>query len=239
YELFYYVQQKLLNKRVRLSLTTKVVIPLTLLVILSVTLLLIFIEGPSHFSASPWYITISNMFFNAIAYRGTGLTTININTMQTATVFMIIAYSFIGGSPVSTGSGIKITTLALCLATIRAVIRGRLVVELKGRRIPQDQIFKVMAILALSICWLTVSIFILALIERNSSFISVLFEAVSSFTNLGLATDITPMLSLPGKVLIIISMFMGRVGTLTLMLALRVNRERIEFQYPEERLMIS
>ncbi len=239
YELFYYVKQKLLKKRVRLSLTTKVVIPLTTLLILSVSLLLIFIEGPSHFSNSPWYITITNMFFNAIAYRGTGLTTIDITTMQTATVFMIIAYSFIGASPVSTGSGIKVTTLALCLATIRAVIKGRLVVELKGRRIPQDQIFKAMAILTLSMCWITVSIFILALIEPNSSFISVLFEAVSSFTNLGLATDITPMLSLPGKVLVIISMFMGRVGTLTLMLALRVHKERIEFQYPEERLMIS
>ena len=112
-------------------------------------------------------------------------------------------------------------------------------VELKGRRIPQDQIFKAMAILALSMCWVTASIFILALIEPNSSFISVLFEAVSSFTNLGLATDITPMLSLPGKILVIFNMFMGRVGTLTLMLAFRIHKERIEFQYPEEELMIS
>ncbi|MBA3752061.1 hypothetical protein H0X06_04685 [Candidatus Dependentiae bacterium] len=239
YELFFYAKQRLLQKRFRVSLTTKVVIPVTALLISSVTLLLIFIEGPSHYSTSPWYVTISNVLFNAIAYRGTGLTTININTMHTATVFMIIMYSFIGSSPVSTGSGIKVTTLALFLATIRAVIKGRLVVELKGRRIPQDQIFKAMAILALSVCWITVSIFCLALIEYKSSFISVFFEAVSSFTNLGLATDITPFLSIPGKLLIILNMFMGRVGTLTLMLALRVHKERVEFQYPEERLMIS
>ena len=179
------------------------------------------------------------MIFNAVAYRSAGLTTIAISNMQTATVFMIIMYSFIGSSPVSTGSGIKVTTFALFLATIRSVINGRMVVEIKGRRIPQDQIFKAMAVLSLSVCWITVSTFCLALIESQSSFISVFFEAVSSFTNLGLATEVTPFLSFPGKLVIICNMLMGRIGTLTLMLALRMHRDRGEFQYPEERLMMS
>ena len=179
------------------------------------------------------------MLFNAIAYRSTGLTTIDVSTMQTATVFVIIMYSFIGSSPVSTGSGIKVTTFAIFLATIRAVIRGKMVVEIKGRRIPQDQIFRAMAVLSMCICWLIGSTFILFLIESQSSFINVFFEAVSSFTNLGLATDITPFLSTAGKVVIILNMFIGRIGSLTLLLALRPGRSRVEFQYPEERIMMS
>ncbi len=236
YELLLAVRKKLLHTRFTLSLTTKVVIATTTLLILAATVILILLEGSKM---HPWYVMVANMLFNAISYRSTGLTTIDLSTMQAATVFMIIMYSFIGSSPVSTGSGIRVTTFALFLATIRAVIKGRMVVEIKGRRIPADQIFKAMAVLAVCLCWVTTSTFFLALIESKSSFISVFFEAVSSFTNLGLATDITPFLSFPGKLLIILNMFMGRVGTLTLILALRVQKERVEFQYPEERLMMS
>ncbi len=238
-ELLYYAKAKWEGKRFQFSLTTRVVLSMTALLILVATLLLIIIEGPRHFPQGPWWLTLTNMLFNAIAYRSTGLTTIDVSTMQTATVFAIIMYSFIGSSPASTGSGIRVTTFAIFLATIRSVIRGKMVVEIKGRRIPQDQIFKAMAVLSICICWIICSTFLLSLIESQSSFINVFFEAVSSFTNLGLATDITPFLSLPGKFLIILNMFIGRVGTLTLLLALRPGRERVEFQYPEERIMMS
>lgn len=228
-----------LKKRCHLSLTARVILTMTGLLIGVAALLLIILEGSRHFPHGPWWLTLSNMLFNAIAYRSTGLTTIDVSTMQTATVFMIIMYSFIGSSPVSTGSGIKVTTFAIFLATVRSVIRGKMTVEIKGRRIPQDQIFKAMAVLSICFAWIICSTFLLLLIESESSFITVFFEAVSSFTNLGLATDITPSLSNPGKILIILNMFIGRVGTLTLLLALRAQRERVDFQYPEERIMMS
>ncbi len=239
HELFLYFQNKWYGKRFKFSLTTKVILTMSALLIASSTLLLLILEGPSHFPGSPWGITLSNMVFNAIAYRSIGLTTIDLGTMQSATVFLIMMYSFIGSSPVSTGSGIKVTTFALFLATIRAVINGRMTVDLKGRTIPQDQIFKAMAVLSVSVVWITTSTFFLALFESHSSFMSVFFEAVSSFTNLGLASSITPSLSTPGKWIVILNMFMGRVGILTLMLALRMSQDRVEFQYPEERIMMS
>lgn len=238
YELSLSIKRKLTKERFNFSLTTKVVLTMSGLLIAATTSMLFLLER-NHFRGDSLFITIINMLFNAIAYRSTGFTTIDVNTMQAATVFMIIMYSYIGSSPVSTGSGIRVTTFTLFLATIRAVVTGRSVIEIRGRRIPQEQIFKAMAVLSLSLCWIIGSTFALALIESKSSFISVFFEAVSSFTNLGLATDITPFLSIPGKLLIIVNMFMGRVGLLTLMLALRVQKERVEFQYPEERLMIS
>jgi trk system potassium uptake protein len=239
YELLIYLSKKLRGKRYAFSLTTRVVVSITSFTILAATFLLLILEGPPHFSKAPWPITISNMLFNAISYRSAGLTTIDLATMHTATVFMIIMYSFIGSSPGSTGSGIKVTTFGIYLATIRSVMRGRMVVELKGRQIPQDQVFKAMAVLSLSLFWIIASTFCLLLTENKSSFISIFFEAVSSFTNLGLATEITPYLSTIGKCIIIANMFIGRVGSLTMLLALRARRERLGFHYPEERLMMS
>lgn len=238
HELFSYIKNRNINKRHTFSLTTKVIASMTVILIFVATFLLIILEG-HHFSDKPWWIKVSNMLFNAIAYRSTGLTTIDINIMQAATVFMIMMYSLIGSSPGSTGSGIKVTSFAIFLATIRAVMTGRTVVDLKGRKIPNDQIFKAMAILSLSFCWVILSTFFLLLLESKSSFINVFFETVSSFTTLGLATDMTPYLSYAGKLLIIANMFIGRVGSLTLILALRAKTEKTEFQYPEERIMIS
>jgi len=239
HELLTLLKSKWEGKRHYLSLTTRVVLTMTTCLIISAAFLLYILEGEIQFYDAGWWKTISNMLFNAIAYRSTGLTTIDVDAMQTATIFFIIMYSFIGSSPVSTGSGIKVTTFAIFLATIRAVIRGRMEVDIKNRRIPEDQIFKAMAILSVSISWIIMSSFLLALCETSSSFMNIFFEAVSSFTNLGLATSITTALSVPGKWIIILSMFMGRVGTLTLMLALKVSQERTPFHYPEERLMIS
>lgn len=238
HELILYARAKWEQRRFQFSLTTRVVLTMTAILIGGATILLMLLEGASHFPHGPWWLTSCNMLFNAIGYRSTGLTTIELSSMQTATVFMIIMYSFIGSSPVSTGSGIKVTTFALFLATIRAVIKGRMTVDIKGRRIPQDQIFKAVAVLSLSFSWIIVSTFLLALFEHHSDFISVFFEAVSSFTNLGLATEITPLLSIPGKLIVICNMCAGRVGSVTLLLALRMYQERVDYQYPEERIMM-
>lgn len=239
YELYTHNIKSFSLKRISLSLTTKVVLSLTAILICIVTILLLILEGSTQFPCASWITSVSNMLFNAIAYRSTGFTTIDLKTVQSATVFLIIMYSFIGSSPGSTGGGIKVTTFALFLATVRSVVMGRTVIELKGRRIPQDQIFKAMAILSLSFCWIIFSTFCLLLIEKEISFIGIFFETVSSFTTLGLATDITPYLSSVGKLLIILNMFIGRIGSLTLLLALRARTEKAEFQYPEERIMIS
>lgn len=239
YELFKYLKMKVQKKRMSFSLTTKVVISFTLILTIGVTLLLIILEGPAHFTDSPWWITVSNMLFNAISYRSAGYSTIDPNQMQSATLFLIIMYSLIGASPGSTGSGIKVTTFALFIATIKSVISGKSVVELKGRKIPKEQIFKAASILSLSVCWIIVSTFILLLLEKDKSFISIFFETVSSFTTLGLATYITPDLSIPSKILVALNMYIGRLGSLTFLLALKTKAERSEFQYPEERIMIS
>ncbi|MES1224083.1 MAG: potassium transporter TrkG, partial [Bacteroidota bacterium] len=139
----------------------------------------------------------------------------------------------------STGSGIKQSTFAIFFATIRAAILGRSTVHIFGRRVPKDQILKAIAIISLSLSWVIIVTFLLLLLETGYEFIDILFEVVSSFANLGLSTGITSHLSTYGKSLIIISMIIGRVGSLTLILALMRKHKKREFEYPEERIALS
>ena len=147
--------------------------------------------------------------------------------------------SFIGSAPGSTGSGIKITTAAIFIATINASIQGRTAVTIRGRSIMKDQIYKALAIVSLSILWITLVTFCLLITERSWHFLDILLETVGAFTTLGITIGITPYLSLLGKLLIISTMFIGRIGSLTLMIALRNKTDKNEFSYPEERVMIS
>lgn len=111
-------------------------------------------------------------------------------------------------------------------------------VEIKGRRIPNDQVLRAMAVLALSLAWIAGSTFFLLITEESWRFVDIMFESFSAFSNLGLSTGITPDLSVPGKICIIVSMIAGRIGLLTLLLAFKYKQEKIEYHYPEERVMI-
>ncbi len=149
---------------------------------------------------------------------------------------MIIA--FIGSSPGSTGSGIKVTTFALILATIYAVIKGNTNVNLKGRRIPYELIFKAVAIIVVSLVWTALTLFCLLITEPSMQFIDLLFETVSALTNLGLKRVPTSLFSETSHYILSAAMLIGRIGSLTLILALKGRKERKEFNYPEERIML-
>jgi Trk-type K+ transport system membrane component len=151
--------------------------------------------------------------------------------------------AFIGSSPGSTGSGIKITTLAIFFAAIKTAVSGRTNVEIKGRSIPLDQVNKCIAIVSLSLAWITLTTFLLLAFETEFSFFQLFFEAISAFTTLGISTKITASLSIFGKIVIMMSMIIGRIGSLTLILALRELKnkrmlESTDFSYPEERVIL-
>lgn len=224
------------GERKDLTLNTRVVVRITAMLILGLTVLLLLLEGSTHFTHLPWYTRVINMLFNAIAYRSAGLTSMAMPTLQVATVFLIVMYSLIGSSPGSTGSGIKVTTFAIFIATIRTVISGEASITIMEEKIYQEQIFKALAIFSFSLFWIIISTICLAVVEPQLGFANVFFETVSTFTTLGLATDITPYLSFAGKLLVMINMMIGRVGPLTLLLALRSRHEIKE--YLHERLMI-
>lgn len=238
YEIVNYLKRRIQGRRKYLSLTTKIVIYASIIMTIITTIFLLLLE-PNIFSDLSWPLRVANMLFNSIAFRSTVLSTINLSEIQAATILFILTYGLIAAAPSSTGGGIKITTFVIFLATIRSVLIGRPDTEIKNRRIPQDQVFKALSILSLSFCWIIISTFLLLLLESDKPFMAIFFGTISSFTTLGLETGITPYLSVAGKILIIINMLIGRLGSLTFLLAfIRSKRERTEFQYPEERIML-
>jgi trk/ktr system potassium uptake protein len=239
HELFEYAKSCLEKKRRRnLSLYSKIVLSTSSFITVSAAVLYWMLERNNTFHAMSTPIAILNTLFNAIASRGAGFTTVIPTEMHVATLFVVMMLAFIGSSPGSTGSGIKTTTFAIFIATIKTAILNKSSVELKGRRIAKDQIYKALAIISLSIAWILLTTFCLLITESSWEFFDILFEVVSAFATLGMSTGITPFLSPIGKVFIIASMIIGRLGSLTALLALQKRREKPEYEYPEERVML-
>jgi trk system potassium uptake protein TrkH len=239
HELLEYAKLRRAGIRSHLSLHTKIVLWMTLLIVSTSVVLFWVLERNNTLSSMSTPLGILNAFFNAISSRSTGFTTISTFELNAATIFMILIIAFIGSSPGSTGSGIRTTTFALFLATIKSAIMGQPFVHIKGRRIPLDQIFKAVSIVALSQAWITATIFCLLITEKGWDFFNIVIEVVSAYTTLGFDTGGTPHLSFAGKIFIIAAMIIGRVGSLTVVLALKKKMDTADFKYPEERVMLT
>jgi trk system potassium uptake protein TrkH len=154
-----------------------------------------------------------------------------------ATALFTMFLMFIGASPGGTGGGIKTTTFSLILLTIRATLRGFKNTIIFNRRIPAETIRRAFTIVSLSLFVLALSIFMLYNVEHYS-LMELSFETFSAFGTVGLSMGITPGLSSLGKIIIIIVMFIGRVGPLTLLLALSMEQKEPKIEPPKEGISI-
>jgi trk system potassium uptake protein TrkH len=179
--------------------------------------------------------------FQSVTARTAGFNTVNIGALSVPALIVLTPLMFIGGSPGSCAGGIKTTSLCVWLARVRGRLVGREDITLAQRRIPQDVVRRAALILALAAIWNLVGITMLALTESVGDEVrleQIIFEQVSAFGTVGLSTGITPGLSALGKLWIIASMFAGRLGPLTIALAVFRKQAAPRFAYPEERVMI-
>lgn len=213
-------------KNKRLSLHTKVVILITGLLILVGAILLFIFEINNRNTIGG--LKISGKFlgalFQSITPRTAGYNSLDISKMKVASWLIIIILMFFGASPSSTGGGIKTTTFGVLLATVIATARGKHDVEMFERRFPQELINKSITIMFIALTWVFLVTLVMSVVEPQS-LIRLLFEVMSAFGTVGLSTGITPTLSDISKISLIITMFIGRVGPLTVMVAL-TNTER-------------
>lgn len=177
-------------------------------------------------------------FFQSVITRTAGFNTVDLTKLLDPTLIMMIFLMFIGASPGSTGGGIKTTTFLLIAVSVIATIRGRKTISIDKRAIPMDLLFKAFSVITFAAAYCLLAVFILSITEPKQDGIDLLFEQVSAFATVGLSTGITPQLSPIGKIIIIFSMFLGRVGTVTL--ALAISRPVISnaYQYPNAHVMV-
>ena len=180
---------------------------------------------------------LMDSFFHSVSGRTAGFTTIDFSQTQQHTNVFFIGLMFIGGASGSAAGGIKVNTMAVILAAVLASIRGRTQIEVFGREIPTAQIQRALTIGFLGIAFVSIIAFLLVITE-GFPFDQLIFETVSAFGTTGLSTGITPELSAWGKALIVVTMFVGRIGPLTIALSLGQRQQRAIYRYSQERVRI-
>lgn len=176
-------------------------------------------------------------FMQSVSPRTAGFNTIDMNSLRVPTMIFIIILMFIGASPASTGGGIKTTTFALILLNISQVVRGRSECEIFGRRVGDDTIFQAFAITSMSLLWVTFATLAVTCLE-DTSFLYALFEVVSAFATVGLSTGLSQHICTASKIILILSMYAGRVGFMTFALALTAQKPEKHIHYPKENIII-
>jgi trk system potassium uptake protein TrkH len=219
-------------------LHAKLVLVTTAILIFSGTVLLLLLDRNGAQQGLSFEDRLWASFFQSVSARTCGFNTVDISKTSRSAVFVYLALMFIGASPGGTGGGIKTTTAALLILNIRAILLGREQVEVFGRTVPGKTIRKAIAISTLSfaVCFL-VALLLLAT-QKGISMESLLFETVSAFGTVGLSMGATMKLDTFGRLCIIFLMFVGRVGPLTLTLALGQRPVQSGIRFPQERVTV-
>jgi trk system potassium uptake protein TrkH len=218
----------------------------TKLVLLTTGALLVFGTGaiavfewanPATLGAMPEGQRVLNAAFEATTLRTAGFSALTTGQLTVASLFVVMALMFIGGASGSTAGGIKVNTFSILLFTILSTARGRPSAEAFGRRVPHILIYRALSVALLAVA--AVFAFALGLqLLAGESFVAVLFEAVSASATVGASTGITPTLPDPAKLWLVPAMFAGRLGPLTLVLALSARQKPVSYRPAVETIRI-
>ncbi|WP_245971236.1 TrkH family potassium uptake protein [Sphingobacterium puteale] len=220
------------------SFNSKLVLLCNAIIIVAATLFFYFLERKNTLSLEKGFDgEWATSFFMANAARSAGYNSIDLSFVGAPTTFLIMVLMWVGASPGSTGGGVKVTTVALSFMNIISLAKGKEYIEIFKRRIASESVNKAFAIILLSFLVVGLSFFILIFTDPDKSMKDLLFESLSAYTTCGLSLGITPSLSMGGKLIIVVTMLVGRVGMLTLLVAFIKNTTRRNIIFPEEKIL--
>jgi trk system potassium uptake protein TrkH len=225
------------RKKERITVQTKLVLITSLILILFGAVNIYLLERDALFMEFSHHERFFASLFQSVTTRTAGFNTVDTSALRPRTLFVMSILMFIGASPGSTGGGIKTTTFFILILSIITILRDQRFNTIFKRRIPYAVINRAIAILVSAIGMIIFGTLLLSISEKFS-FIQIYFETVSAFGTVGLSTGITSHLSDFGKIIIIVCMFIGRLGPLTMVLAIRNVQSTRLVTYPEERVMV-
>jgi len=231
------------NKKLsKLTIHSKVVLFSTIVLIAFGMLFILLLEynNPNTLGKLGFGGKILASLFQSITIRTAGFNTIDLAAMRESSIFVMIILMFIGASPASTGGGIKTTTIATLILTVKSFILEKQDIEVCKRRISETTVKKSLGIFLIGITIVVMGTLIISITDPDFSLLEVEFEVVSAIATVGLSIGGSPNLSVLGKIFIMLFMFMGRVGSLTIFMALasRGVKNNPPIRYPEGKIIV-
>jgi len=241
-EMYLWLRDLIFNKREKMifSLNFKVATSTTTILLIVGTIAFFFVE--LHNLATLESLNLSDKlilaWFQSVTTRTAGFNTIDIGDMTTAGLFLTIALMFIGASPGGTGGGIKTTTARIIASCTKAILQGKEEVNLYQRQVPIPLILKAVGVLFGSLTTVIVATTLITITDPDLDFIQLFFEVVSAFATVGLSTGITASVSQWAHLILIVTMYIGRVGIWLLMASLLGDSQPNQIKYPEQDLLV-
>lgn len=233
-------KNKVSAKSVQLyNLNTRIVVTMTFLLLAAGTLILLAFEWNHAFAGMSIAEKCTHAFFNAACPRTAGFSSVDFSLFGIQSILIYILLMWIGGGAQSTAGGIKVNAFAVVILNLAAVIRGSQRVEVHGRELAHDSIRRSNATVVMSLIILFVSIFLLSWLEPTLPLLSLTFEAVSALSTVGSSLNLTPLLQESSKLVIVVLMFVGRVGLITMMLGIVKQKKNTKYKYPSDNIIIN
>lgn len=224
------------RRRERMSLHSRVALRATALLLVAMAVAYFSLEWGRGLAQLPWLDRALAAMFQSVSSRSAGFNVVDLGSFGAPAITLTCVAMFIGACPGSTGGGVKTTTIASLFAGLRSELQSR-PAYLLDRALPAATIRKAIGVSFLAMGIVSIAIFLLLLVEDQPP-LDLIFEVFSAFSTTGLSTGVTPRLSPGGKVIIILTMFVGRIGPLTLALAIARKAEPTRVELPPERVLI-
>ena len=222
------------------DLNTKIVLKTTAVLIVSGTVLIAFFEWDNTFAGLQTHEKLTQAFFNAVSPRTAGFISVNLNSMCLQSIFIYTLLMWIGGASQSTAGGVKVNAFAVAILNIRSILRGSDRVEFAGREVSTDSIRRANAAVIVSVVVLSFFVFLVTLTDPDLPLKAIVFECVSAFATVGSSLGITSQLQDASKVLLVVLMFIGRVGVVTLAQGLlKQYKNQNYYKLPQDNITIS
>jgi trk system potassium uptake protein TrkH len=222
-----------------ININTRIVLITTLVLIVGGTLLFYLFEYNNTLAEHSFMGKIATAFFGSVTTRTAGFNSVDTSLLSIPTVLIVIFLMWVGASPGSTGGGIKTSSLAIAMLNIISIARGKTRFEVYNREISSTTVNKAFALIILSVFVISIAIFSISLFEPDKSLLNISFECVSAYSTVGLSRGITAQLGFASKLILIFTMFLGRVSTLTILIAIFKKARQEIYRYPSENILIN
>ncbi|MBP1968275.1 Trk-type K+ transport system membrane component [Virgibacillus natechei] len=223
--------------KMRFSLFTKVTTSTFLILVVVGALFIYILDAGNFFADKSWHEALFYSLFQSVTTRSGGLSTMDVSQLTDESHLFMSLLMFIGASPSSAGGGIRTTTFALVVIFVIIFAKGGKSIRIFNREVYEEDLLKAVAVTLMAFVFVFISILIISTIEPFS-LNQILFEVTSAFGTVGLSLGITSELTTFSKTILMLLMFIGRVGLISLLFSFKNNKKKVNYHYPKEKMII-